>query len=394
MGVSIMPNIRYTYKTLTKADDNDDLIKSYAFILLENTTTGVFEFSGYSDFFFKYHTNAALSTLERSAKIIVLFLNHVLIDKKEEYGVRTIKDITIEIGNSFLTEYAYGRLGDENPKSKGTIQKAEAILGAFYKFLYKYGNMKLIKKSDLSDKKIFTVDYPTIVNKEVIHNIPPVVLKEFLKCSRETAPEIALGVAFQVFGGLRASEVCNVSYSIIDAVKPIKSNNEFSWITLDLRYERQMREDGVVVGGIKKPRIQPIHPAGMKYVSYLLNMHKKITPRYKYSDAVFIDEHGNPMTYHTYYDKFCKLKKDFIKHLQNQNNSVLSSHATFLASKKWGSHLLRGCFSNLVASNSKTPQEIAYWRGDSSLDSAIVYLQDTERMSKEIEDILFDINDL
>ena len=132
----------------------------------------------------------------------------------------------------------------------------------------------------------------------------------------------------------------------------------------------------------------------MKYVSYLLNMHKKITPRYKYSDAVFIDEHGNPMTYHTYYDKFCKLKKDFIKHLQNQNNSVLSSHATFLASKKWGSHLLRGCFSNLVASNSKTPQEIAYWRGDSSLDSAIVYLQDTERMSKEIEDILFDINDL
>ena len=60
----------------------------------------------------------------------------------------------------------------------------------------------------------------------------------------------------------------------------------------------------------------------------------------------------------------------------------------YLKSYKWKTHICRGIFSNQVAGATNNIGEIALWRGDSSMTSALTYLNNKEEVGKDVEKIL------
>lgn len=119
----------------------------------------------------------------------------------------------------------------------------------------------------------------------------------------------------------------------------------------------------------------------------LYEVHKE---KYKQetTEAVFIDEKGLPMTNYTYANKFAKLKKVFIQKLEEAEDFEAQAYAMYLKSYKWKTHICRGIFSNQVANATNSIGEIALWRGDSSMASALTYLNNKEEVGKDVEKIL------
>jgi hypothetical protein len=100
------------------------------------------------------------------------------------------------------------------------------------------------------------------------------------------------------------------------------------------------------------------------------------------SDALFVNRSGHAMTDVVYRYHFNKLRDKFISRLLNSNDIVLKTMGIDLQSRKWSSHIGRGIFSNMIADVSNNIAQIAQARGDSNLQSSLVYLSDSEKMAK------------
>ena len=94
------------------------------------------------------------------------------------------------------------------------------------------------------------------------------------------------------------------------------------------------------------------------------------------------------MTDAVYYKRFCTLKAKFIERLRNSDNYDAKSYAVYLSTYKWSTHLCRGIFSNLIAQGTNNIMEIAVWRGDKDLSSALSYLTDRKQMDENALKIL------
>lgn len=103
---------------------------------------------------------------------------------------------------------------------------------------------------------------------------------------------------------------------------------------------------------------------------------------------MFVDADGRAMTDAVYYKRFCILKERFIERLRNSDNFDAKSYAVYLSTYKWSTHLCRGIFSNLIAQGTDNIMEIAAWRGDKNLSSALSYLTDRKQMDENALRIL------
>lgn len=102
--------------------------------------------------------------------------------------------------------------------------------------------------------------------------------------------------------------------------------------------------------------------------------------------AVFIDKNGNPMTVNTYWKRFNRVKREFIRRLYECPDMETQMYAIFLESYKWSTHIGRGTYSNIIAQNANNIGEIAVMRGDSSLSSSLPYLNDNRTVEKKVQD--------
>lgn len=89
--------------------------------------------------------------------------------------------------------------------------------------------------------------------------------------------------------------------------------------------------------------------------------------------AIFTDTSGNPMSGTTYKKRFNKVKRAFIKWLEN-SNGPLRYWAPYLKNHTWTTHIGRGIYTNLMAQFVKTPMELALLRGDSTIEATLHYL--------------------
>lgn len=353
------------------------------YIALCNSQTGEYLISPFSDFLNEFAGRKTI-TVVLAADIISRFLNYVIFQKN-----KTMTALTVQDGIDYLNSIA-------DTAQEKTQREYARYITKFYDFLIKKKMLQAVPPEELY-YSIDNTGHKVLDNPftgrfveggrnsaDLIHDIAPEYLYTFIQTARDVVPDIALGVFLQCFGGLRKSEVVSLEYTNI-AVKTIAGRKS---ILLSLK-DKDLRGDiaTAFLTGCKRNRTQAVLPAFDDLLWELYEIHKK---KYKRADcsAVFVDANGRPMTDATYYKRFQRLKTKFIERLRDAEDFATKSYAVYLSTYKWSTHICRGIFSNLVARGTDNIMEIAAWRGDRSISSALSYLTDNGQMDKYAQNIL------
>lgn len=363
-----------------------DLIVTHRVIIkLKNLKNGRSRIHPYTEFINKW-INKSTKYQSNIATCLVRFLNYIYFELSSKV-LPDISDLTFEFGVLFLNEVA-------KTCSREVVSQYERVISHFYLFLCEKNLLNYIKKEEfryIETNNRLVLQSPfegkikksKIENTNNLHNLDFELIFPFIEMALKYEPSIALGIYFQIFGGLRASEVISIEYNNISCKGPNGLHGmRINIFRKDLRPETK---SGFITG-VKRPRKQTI-VAIDNALAELYKFHKE---NFKVSgcNAVFVDKSRNPMTYDTYLRKFKKVKKAFIQELSQSENLNLRAYAMTLMSYNWATHMGRGIFSNMVKEVANNAAEIAVMRGDKNLSSSLPYLNDTEQVERKLVSLM------
>lgn len=364
-------------KQIYKSINKDGGIRQLVSIDIQIKDLGISIPTPFNAFLLEYQSRKT-STVAMVASQIARFLNYLFITMEDP--ITSIDELKFQHGIDFLSML---------PCQKGGKAQCSEYLSKFYHFCKQQG----IKISDFEEeqsstyqkytKNVFKGRYTVEPRKtaDAIHEIDTAYLPMFFDTARDIAPDIYLGIFFQFAGGLRASEIVSVEYS---SIRLIRDSGIFA---LSLKLEdKDLRPDlsSAFVSKVKRNRTQVVLPIFGDRLEQAYEEHKKLYRKENIS-AVFIDRNGNPMTVNTYWKRFNRVKKEFIRRLYECPNMEPQMYAVFLESYRWSTHIGRGTYSNIVAQNANNIGEIAVMRGDSSLSSSLPYLNDSRSVEKKVQ---------
>lgn len=390
------------------------LIHDKWFIVLKDRKTDVvLEFTPYTRFL--RYTDVIIDkrrseTIKSWGQFICRFLNFVLIDNYSLFKIDEIQKVNIEIGNKFIEEYAKGNVGSKE-------KSMESLKEEMNKLCKLYSNIKDIYKKDATEIYEYKWKYKDNRNKirynnyfvlnssnnehlefDIFRNMPNDIFEVFLRLSEIYYPELTFAIALQAYAGLRPGEICNVRQSIdprSPGVTYQKIGSRMTSFNIDLRQKYQMRADGKDVGGIKKRRNQKVYTPYLTRVQELYERHLEILNDYQFDDGyypMFVNKNGKAITVKSYREKIERLANIYLKkYLAKSDNSYFRRYAEILTQKKLSPHFLRHFFTVLLVLDNLTPHEIATWRGDSSLESALTYCKDKDELLRNIKELNGDI---
>ncbi|MEK3794742.1 hypothetical protein MKX42_23660 [Paenibacillus sp. FSL R7-0204] len=329
-----------------------------------------------SEFILSWYSKQ-FNTMRKHCMTTVSFLNFVLIRKKE-FKINSLNELLFSHGNRFLNEMT------SSGKTFETVKDAERTLTKFFHFLSKKNSLLHIPSTSFHKEtgpygsylsSPFSPIYPGVKAKEIEHFLPPQFLPLFFEIALIEANPILLGIYFQMFGGLRVSEVLNITRPSIKR----KLTGEMV-VSLNLR---NLRSDlRTANAAVKRPRQQRIYSVN----DWLELFYENHINTYKSTDgsgALFVNRNGQAMTESTYRQYFNKVKTKFIQSLKtgNLDEIILGNH---LEKIKWSTHIGRGTFSNQLAEIAENPYDLSQPRGDKSLMSSLSYLSGTQRMKTKM----------
>lgn len=388
--INNVPNLKFI-KDVIKFEyidkkTKETLIEHKVVIKLINLNNGFSRIYPYTEFINQW-ANRSTKYKCNIAGCLVKFLNFIYFGVNKKV-LDNISDLTLDIGIEFLNECSKNC-------SKETLLHYERVLTNFYYFLAEKNILTHIDESSFifieKNKKLSLLSpfdgkvkkFNNKKKKENLHNLDFEFIFPFLETALEYEPSIALGIYFQIFGGLRASEVISIEYSNIS----VRGSNGFNGMTIELA-TKDLRPDIKTgfINGVKKDRKQRV--VGLNGIlSELYKIHKS---KYKTKEctAVFINQNNLPMTYSNYRYRFNKVKKIFIEKLRNSKNPNFKAYSLVLDSRNWSTHIGRGIFSNLASEVAENAIEIAVMRGDSNLNSAITYITDTNKIEQKLVELM------
>ncbi|MGG4507094.1 hypothetical protein ABEP00_06270 [Heyndrickxia sporothermodurans] len=207
----------------------------------------------------------------------------------------------------------------------------------------------------------------------------------FIKVAEIEAPDIALGIAFQFYGGLRRGEVVNLLRSSVKE----PSENGSGEFTLNIQDNWKILfpdKELTVSEQVKKERIQAIFKVPIvlelnkKHKENLLRLERR--GKIKNKHALFCSIHtGKPITGMAYWERFTKVKDKFLEILEPNEKDY-----QFLTSKSWSTHIGRGIYTNmLVFLLGWSASQVTVARGDSDIQSAQSYIEE-QNVKKQTEE--------
>ena len=323
--------------------------------------------------------------------------------------IEKLDDITVEIIDDFLNAYGMCELpwDDDNTKrTEGTVKRCVRTIMDFMELfiderkkechikkddLFKFVN-KRDKHGKVSKVKVPAFDVIYTGNKKAIFRDIPNSAFQILFNHIATNHQELLGlIILSAFAGLRPSEACNVRRTdsplgpgiIFDIV-----DGDILKIEIDLREELNIRSDLISVGNIKKERKQQVpdiflnafREAYNQYIEYLKG--KKFEKDY---GAFTVNKQGKAMTYFSYRKKFQEIiQSEIIPMYLASEKPELVLYGRILMENKLSPHIFRHWYTvQLVLSGISEPGVLMYWRGDSSPESSLTYLQNKGELEKQ-----------
>jgi integrase len=203
-------------------------------------------------------------------------------------------------------------------------------------------------------------------------------------------PEVAFAICVQAFAGLRPGEVCNVRQEcspLGNGLSITSVNGTVKKVEIDLSAEYVLRSDGVRCGGIKKERRQRVYPAFLPAFCKAYEFHRKNMRggfELEYC-PMFVGSNGMAMTYADYRGRFQYLVTEYVRPtLLNHDDPECRLYGQLLCENKLGPPALRHWFSVQLTLMGEDIAGLQYWRGDSSPESALVYLQNKGDLINEL----------
>lgn len=325
-------------------------------------------------------------TQNKKATLLIKFLNYTLIDNADRFKIKDFGDLLFEHGTEFLNDITVDI-------TEETQERYIRYLTDFYYYMASVGVLKNITHDDFTiTQKQTTVGLIDVIESPfkgvywdnvekptLIHKLDTSLVLLFIDTAILYAPQIALGICFQMYGGLRIGEVVNLKKSSLSVRGPL---GKFGFIlNVNNKYMRDDLKHLTGGGSVKKKRRQAVFPYGGNFTEMAYKEHLKLNKHNEKHNALFIDRNKNPMTNDSYRYYFNKVKAKFIERLKDADNPNLRHFAIELQSVRWSTHIGRGTFSNIVASVSDNILEIAQARGDDNLSSSLVYLSDSDKMA-------------
>ncbi|MBD8135082.1 hypothetical protein IFR10_05955 [Bacillus sp. CFBP 13597] len=413
-------------KFVVKQMKIQDLVKgtltpSYiTFICVENKVTGMLYPHPLSNFIKSVYgrKSSAINTQKSYAEGVKKFLNYILESIEEDETFIDLFDegisgLRLQHGADYLSYLTHRvSLGEIKPER---VYEADRILTKFFSWL--------IEQEWIKEKVRFREEIRNIKGKNVTIMISPFdnfelgteypnkrnnkkakdrrlhdfgngrldLVELFLRVAELVSPDIALGIAFQFFGGLRKAEVVNLLRS---SVKEPKKNGSGEF-TLNIKDNWQTLFENkklTVSEQVKKERIQAV--IKVPIVLELYEKHKEHLSRLerrgklKNTNALFCSIHtGKPISGMAYWERFTNVKEKFLEVLLDYDEDAYKK----LTSKAWSTHIGRGIFTNmLVFLLGWNVSEVAVARGDSNIQSSQDYIeeQNVKKRTEEAIEIL------
>lgn len=344
------------------------------------------------------------------AKYVCKFLNYAFFT----VGINSLSELTVDIGKDFLNAYGMHELPDDDEyvnRSKETVNRCVTAILHFYTNLIEDKSAKCkFKKDDLCKyvttrnkygkafKKrvpLFDVNYIPSAKPSIFRDMPNKAFTLLFDHIVNYHTDILGLVMHQAFAGLRPSEACNVRRidSPLGAGIRIKEvNKKLYGVTIDLSNELNLRSDFLSVGGIKKERLARVPDIFLSaykeaYDIYMEYMEGK--PYEAEYGAFSVNKQGKAITYDSYAKKFKDIIKDeMIPIYLNSGDDELVLYGQALMEHSLSPHVFRHWYTvQLVLSGITEPGVLKSFRGDSSPESALTYINNKGELEKQFSKI-------
>ncbi|WP_231745144.1 hypothetical protein [Lysinibacillus sp. F5] len=398
-------NYRFVWKAIKyHRKQGGEIVNTPAYIIgLEDKITKEVFPHPISHFLFKnYHrSSGSVNTELTVAQIIVPFLNFVLDKVNRELTEYTeisgLGDLRECHANAYL-QYCV----DEKSNKKKTLEIKENIISKFYKYLWDEKILKHKPRFNLVSvrtrkeiRKVYKLDFTykktdeTLLRERVKRKdlvpqnhesnenrvfIRLEYIREVLYVAKHETPDIAFGVALQIFGGLRKGEVVNLIRTALKSQNGQEYGAEGLVLLIrDRQNDLFTRFNDVSTMQVKNPRDQSclIDPI----LNYLYKHHIEVVlkkvKKPRHPNALFYDSEGNPMSADTYDKRFLKLKNSYLGMLLGTPGRY-QDYLDF-SQTKWRSHIGRGVFTNMCLDVGFNEKQTAVLRGDRSTQSMESY---------------------
>ena len=345
---------------------------------------------------------------------IVQLLNYAFFD---EYHIKRLTDLNIEIVKSFLIDYGLCKLKNDNEdthRSKQTVEKCVYAVSSFIEELCKDNPEAKIKPTQLYKKvqkfsrqrkryietkePVFEIYYRE-TNRQIFRDIPEEAFQIIFNRIYESHPRILMLAALGAFAGLRPSEACCVrreDSKLGSGIRFEKIDGEVVNIYIDLTKEFNLRSDFIKVGGIKKERVAQVYP---RFIPAFLKCYKRYMkfiegkPYEAQYGPLTINKRGKAMIYKTYFDEFKTVVKECIPELLQSNIPKAVIYGQLLLENELGTHIWRHFFSCKLVLYGESLNSLQYWRGDKDVQSSLNYINNKSDIAENLHSVMDSIFD-
>ena len=171
-------------------------------------------------------------------------------------------------------------------------------------------------------------------------------------------------------------------------------NGEVNDISIDLKRKYVLRSDLVDVGGIKKYRIQRVYPQFLKAFTDCYNLYMDFIKDRPYESEygpLNINRQGKAITYESYRNRFLDAVDSAKIKMRDSDDPEVVNYSFLLDEQKIGPHIFRHWFSVKLTLYGESAAGLQYWRGDSSIESAITYIQNKSDLEKQYQKVVDEI---
>jgi len=396
----------YSHKLITIRGE----VYTRHFIVLKNRFGLIACFTQFHNYVSVYDAKVfapLVSDAETKLRYVCVMLNYVLVGHYNKFQIDHVFKIKREALECFFRDYAQERLSDGSHRGKQSIEKCvHAVTMFFRKLRRKFGTAVLLSETDLvieatvynrhgkprKQKRPAFQAKGFVSHKKVFRELPTKAFRVLLNLAFRYTPDIVFAICLQAFAGLRAGEVMNVRQEgspLGNGLILTHFEGEVRKIEVDLTMEVPLRSDWVICGKIKKERKQCVYPPFIKAFYTAYEHHKSFLAGQRFEIAycpMFINSKGLAMTYDDYYRRFSALINNHLRPAMHESDDPeCRIYGQLLHENTLGLHALRHWYSTQLVLCGEDIAQIQYWRGDTSPESALLYLQNKGDLVRELE---------
>lgn len=341
---------------------------------------------------------------------ICKFLNYAFFTE----GINSLSELTVDTGKHFLNAYGMHELPEDDEyvhRSKTTVEKCVKSILDFYinltkdkksgckirtEDLYKYITVRT--KYGKVIKKIipqFEVNYIANTKAPIYRDIPNKAFTILFDHIATNHKDLLGIVMHQAFAGLRPSEACNVrreDSNLGAGIRIQTVGGELRGVSIDLNNELNLRSDLLSVGGIKKERtarVPDIFLTAYKNAYDIYAEYMEGKPYEAEYGPFSVNKQGKALTYNSYYLKFHEIiKSEMIPIYLSTGDPELVLYGQTLMERSLSPHVFRHWFTvQLVLSGIENPGILMKYRGDTSPESALTYINSKGDLEKQYSKI-------